>query len=436
MITTAERASKLSGESSRRMKSDDLIASLIEGAQHRVINEECTKTAETALAAHTKKGGRSKGKQAGNTMKYESDVTCSNCKRTGHTGDDCWSKGGGKEGQGPKQKKSTKIESAVIAVNNDDDTLFAFACRSDHVDIAEALQLPKSQLGTCIDSAATHNFSPDHSQFTNYRPIERKITTADGRSLKAISMRDLHIDLPNGSKKTRTVFKNAIHAPQMAFTLISIGRLDKAGCQIVFYGGMCTIINANRRTIATMPHSDGLYKISASKQSNQKDSANVVSGKMSISEAHRKIGHIAHSAIKHAVLNNYVTGIELDSNSKPEFCKACTQAKSARQPFCHGLCSVTFFPKNNQRTAPMESPMMATSPLFSATIFTGHPRRTYIGALSEYFLYSDTTNKTCILIIVITNQHHVLSTAAQPEPHHAPHTLHVPGQSHCACTSS
>ena len=97
---------------------------------------------------------------------------------------------------------------------------------------------------------------------------------------------------------------------------------------------------------------------------------------------------------------------------------------------CHGPCLVTFFPKNNQRMAPTESPMIATSPLFSATITTSHPRRTYIGALSEYFLHSATTNKTCILIIVITNQHHVLSTAAQPEPHHAP------GQSHCAHTSS
>jgi len=245
-ITTAERASKLSGESSRRMKPDDLIAFLIEGAEHRVINDKCTKTAETAFAARTKKGGRSKGKQADNAAKSESDVTCSNCKRTGHTGDDCWSKGGGKEGQGPKQKKSTKTESAVIAVNDDDDTLFAFACKSDHVDVAEALQLPKSRLGTCIESAATRNFSPDHSQFTNYRPIEREITTANGRSLKAVSMGDLYIDLPNGSKRTRTVFKNAIHAPEMAFTLISIGRLDKAGCQIMFYGGMCTIIDAKR----------------------------------------------------------------------------------------------------------------------------------------------------------------------------------------------
>ena len=80
--------------------------------------------------------------------------------------------------------------------------------------------------------------------------------------------------------------------------------------------------------------------------------------------------------------------------------------------------------------------MMAASPLFSATIITSHLRRTYIGAPSEYFLHSATTNTTCILIIVIMNQHHVLSTAAQPEPHHALHMFHVPGQSHCACTSS
>ena len=104
--------------------------------------------------------------------------------------------------------------------------------------------------------------------------------------------------------------------------------------------------------------------------------------------------------------------------------------------YCHSPCSVTFFPKNNQRMALTESLMMAASPLFSATITTSHLRRTYIGAPLEYFPYSNTTNTTCILIIVITNQHHVLSTAAQPEPHHAPHTFHVPGQSYRARTSS
>ena len=54
---------------------------------------------------------------------------------------------------------------------------------------------------------------------------------------------------------------------------------------------------------------------------------------MSISEAHRKLGHISYSAIIHAISNGFIAGIELDSNSKPSFCKACTKAKSAWQPF-------------------------------------------------------------------------------------------------------
>lgn len=117
----------------------------------------------------------------------------------------------------------------------------------------------------------------------------------------------------------------------MAFTLISISRLDKAGFSVIFKKGMCTVKDPSQRTIATIPNVDGLYKIAAPKRSN--DSANAVSGKMSISEAHRKLGHLAHAAIKHAVSSRVITGIELEPDSKPEFCEACAKAKSAREPF-------------------------------------------------------------------------------------------------------
>ena len=41
------------------------------------------------------------------------------------------------------------------------------------------------------------------------------VTTADGRTVKAIGMGDMHVKLPNGSKKTKVIFKNAIHTPDM-----------------------------------------------------------------------------------------------------------------------------------------------------------------------------------------------------------------------------
>jgi hypothetical protein len=336
-ITAAERASKLSGGTSQKMTPDDLIAFIIEEAQHRVINDERTKNAESALAARTRKPEKSKKKGKGKGHDHKSDEKCENCGGTGHGKPDCWSKGGGKEGQGPRQKKgkgkSKQPETAVVAVEDDDNDLFAFTCTSDFAAVAEGLDLPKSKLGTCMDSGASRDYCPDRSKFTNYRNVERMITTADGKSLKAIGMGDLNLELQNGSKKTKMVFHNAIHAPEMAFTLISISRLDKGGYSITFRKGMCTINNPKSKTIATIPHSDGLYKIVASKSAAKTETANTASTKISISEAHKRLGHISHAAIKHAVSNGLITGIDLDSNSKPEFCEACAKAKSARQPF-------------------------------------------------------------------------------------------------------
>jgi len=337
-ITAAERTSAVLGtSSSKKMKADDLIAFFIEEAQHRAINDERTKSAESALAAHGKKGKKGKGGRGKKPEKLESDELCDNCNRPGHTKPNCWAKGGGKEGQGPRQKKSKKgekkDESAAVADVKDEE-LFAFTCTSDYVAVAEALQVPKSRLGACIDSGASRHYCPDRSKFENYQPIEgRDITTADGRTLKAVGMGNVRIELPNGSKRTKSMLKDVIYAPDMAFTLISISRLDEAECSVSFSKGMCTIKNPAGRTMATIPRSDGLYRVVTAKNPTDIDYANIASVKMTISEAHRKLGHIAHAAIKHAISQGRITGIELDPDSKPEFCKPCAKAKSARQPF-------------------------------------------------------------------------------------------------------
>jgi gag-polypeptide of LTR copia-type/GAG-pre-integrase domain len=345
-ITAAEKASALvdpsseSKTSSKKMKAADLIAFLIEEAQHRVINDERTKNSELALAALAKKAGKKKsarGKGKDKAKGANADVTCDNCNKPGHKSADCWSKGGGKEGQGPKQKKkksdkserNDKPDETAVVANDDDDGLFAFTCSSDYKEVANAIKVPKSRMGGCVDSGASQHYSPDRKNFSNYRTIDRDITTANGRVVKAIGMGDLHIDLPNGSKRTAFTFKAAIHSPDLAFTLISVRRLDTAGYTVTFSKGMCQMVNKNGRTLATIPHSDGLYRITTSKEV---DYANVSSSKISINDAHRRLGHISCDAIKHAISKGYITGIELDPESKPEFCEACAKAKSSREP--------------------------------------------------------------------------------------------------------
>ena len=340
MITAAEKANALTGGSPNEMKANDLIAFLMEEAQHCIINTEQSKNSEQALAAHVKRKGKGRPKQQAKednkALIVDSEITCFNCRGKGHKKSNCWSKGGGKEGQGPQQRKEKKTDSktAVVAAENDkDNELFAFTCTSDFANITEALQIPKSRLGICIDSGASQVYSPDHTKVTNYRTIDCRITAADGRELKAISMGDLEMELPNGSGVMKMKFEQAIHTLDMAFMLISISRLDKAGYKVTFNKGMCTIIDPKGCLIATIPHSNGLYRVTATKPSSGESFAAAASGKMSISEAHRKLGHISCRAISHASKKGYITGIKLEANSKPEFCEVCTKAKASRQPF-------------------------------------------------------------------------------------------------------
>ena len=175
---------------------------------------------------------------------------CDNCGRPGHGAPDCYSKGGGKEAEAPWKTKGKKPETATVAVANDkENDLFAFTCTSDFANVADSSNLPKSKLGTCLDSGASTDYSPDRTKFSNYRSIEKDITTADGRTLKAVGMGDLHLDLPNGSKRTQVTFKNAVHAPDMAFTLLSISKLDKADHKVIFHKQMCTIMNPKGHTM-------------------------------------------------------------------------------------------------------------------------------------------------------------------------------------------
>ena len=85
--------------------------------------------------------------------------------------------------------------------------------------------------------------------------------------------------------------------------------------------------------MGTIPMANSLYRLVNSGKRTSLDHANITAGKISISEVHWKLGHISHSAIRNAISTRQITGIELDMDSKPEFCEPCAKAKSARLPF-------------------------------------------------------------------------------------------------------
>ena len=322
-----------------QVKPNNLITFITDEAQHRVINDKFTKNTESALAALSKK--QRSGKQCSNKGKEKStpSVTCENCKNTGHTKANWWSKGGGKEGQGPRGQNSKKGEkkpeaAAAAEATSNADEIFTFTCTSNYIEVANALNIPNSQLGACIDSSSSQHYSPNCNAFINHCPINNTtITTANGGKLKVLGKGDMWIKLPNGAKRSKTILKEAIHAPDMAFTLISVDWLDNVKCSTTFSGGMCTICNLSNSTMVTIPCTNSLYHVTAPEDPPPTTYASIVMVKLTISEAHRKLGHIAASAIKYVIAKGHITCIQLDPESKPEVCEVCAKAKAAWQPF-------------------------------------------------------------------------------------------------------
>ena len=182
------------------------------------------------------------------------------------------------------------------------DEIFAFTCMSNYVEVANALNIPKPQLGAWIDSGASQHYSPNHDAFINYCPINNNtITTADGHKLKALRKGNVWIELLNSAKHTKTILKEAIHAPDMAFTLISVGQLDDAKCSTIFSGGMCTIHNLSGHTMVTIPCANGLYHVTAPEDPPTANYASIAMVKLTISKAYWKLGHISPSAIKYTI---------------------------------------------------------------------------------------------------------------------------------------
>ena len=202
------------------------------------------------------------------------------------------------------------------------DNLFVFTWTSNYANVTNVLNIPKLWLGACIDNRTSHHYSPHHNAFTDYCPIHNQsITTVDGQKLKVVSMGNIIIKLPNGVKHTKDHLKDTIYTPDMAFTLISVSRLDEVNGSAIFSGGMCTIKSTAGHIVTTIPHADGLYHILPVKDPPIIDYANVASVKWTISKVHQKLSHIVHSAINYIITQGHITGIQLNPNSKPEFCE-------------------------------------------------------------------------------------------------------------------
>jgi gag-polypeptide of LTR copia-type len=108
----------------------------------------------------------SKGQK--NNKKADSNAECYNCHKKGHIASDCWAKGGGKEGQGPKGRKGPNRSNQAQETNS-------------NLNDVSYMSVPNHKyknLEWCFDTATTSHICTQQDAFIDYYPLQK--STIDG----------------------------------------------------------------------------------------------------------------------------------------------------------------------------------------------------------------------------------------------------------------
>lgn len=145
------------------LSSHELIAILMEEDRRRKGRND---SAGTSLQAKGNKGGKSGRKSTG-----DPNVECYNCHKKGHMSKDCWAKGGGKEGQGPRGRRGpnrgNKSNQAQETNSSLNDVSYMALPNNKH-----------TQYDWYFDTATTSHICTQRDAFIDYYPLHN--STIDG----------------------------------------------------------------------------------------------------------------------------------------------------------------------------------------------------------------------------------------------------------------
>ena len=158
------------------------------------------------------------------------------------------------------------------------------------------------------------------------------ITAANKTHFQAVGRGDIEVALPNGKENTRMLLHNVLHCPGIAFTLVSMSVMDRAGYSFTLKNSWLSVIAPKGNKIADIPLENGLYRIPT-----QGHVASIAAGGelvVRIDELHRRLGHLGVDACRDAVRRGMVDGIKLvDANAPATICEPCARSKAAEKSF-------------------------------------------------------------------------------------------------------
>lgn len=285
------------------------------------------------------------------------DPYCINCNKSGHWIVGCWSKGGGAEGKGPRQKRSQKKkkitnkdtrtkekDKANQAICNDDSDNDNDS-RASHASYMAAAPstLSHSKFRWLLDGGATTHICHDHQSFSTLELKEGTIGSINknGPRLCIVGRGTIHVICPvKGNKNQIIQLTNVAYCPDAQDNLVSESWLDRKGMDIRKWNGKVTIKKPNGNLLMQGELRGGiftLYKLDCvvTPQSSIPTSDVAFSAYygQSLDLWHRRFSHIHKDGLHYLVKHNLITGLDLLTNGSLGPCDGCAKGKHHQAPF-------------------------------------------------------------------------------------------------------
>lgn len=293
---------------------DTLSSSNLSG---RILQEDSRRkdraTSDTVLVATQRK-----------KTKFRAGVFCHNCGKEGHIRPECRSDS--KKDSGKKSSYTSKGKTRSHVAEQSDSDSSSESEYAFHVTDTESFL--SSEVIWIGDTGTQSHIVRDRSLFVTY--VDRPGTIHGAGQCASLGRGDVRINFATKSGTIPIVLKDAVHAPDMKYNLISLGRLTSAGLSYEGKGNSLHIKNG-KKIIGIGKKTGNLYRLAIKAADPIALAARI--GRTWY-EWHCALGHLNKSQLQLMARSKMVNGMDLDADTFQDFeCDACVQAKHSRRSF-------------------------------------------------------------------------------------------------------
>jgi hypothetical protein len=256
------------------------------------------------------------------SAKQANDRKCNNCGKAGHSKQDCWSKGGDKEGQRPqnyqhnqKGKRNGRSRSRRSEEHASTAIQMAFVARQEKEPFH----------GTwVVDSGCTSHMCNDLNSFESLQPHKESIRTADDQILYVEEKGTARIQLEDNKGEIHSfLLYDVLYIPSLARNLFSVKKVTQKRHHVHFVPDQARIVTHTKQTFPLKE--DGLLSVLGCAFLSTNNNSNISNNTL----WHRRMGHASINMLK--TLPEAADGISMTNDEMP-LCEVCALTKATRAP--------------------------------------------------------------------------------------------------------